>query len=383
MAVVEVSSLSGEVLARLRPEGTPATVAAVREAVDPMLPGAGARLELVLADGRLLEEADLAEGNVALTAVLSHEVPESRLRSFRKGEQRGEDHDGNPIFDVAVPSVRTSLEVHMREIAVPAGQPPASRQRSWREPQKDLAGPIAELVELSRAAAWHPRLARIYGAFLDSADGGPRAVLRLFVRGAVGPSAKSLVEGAGALAPASVRRYTTDVAGALRFLHDRNVPHGCLRSGSVCVDSDDHAVLSAPSGRLRRVVHELRWLHDWDFVGSIDLLWSPPEFSLRFLSDELSEDVWSLGCTVMEMATGRPPWQHLLTSESPHSWTDIFNVMENASPRTLPAESLSEDCCAFLGSVLVRDITARPKAHEVVAHAFLQPPPEPDLRLER
>lgn len=46
--------------------------------------------------------------------------------------------------------------------------------------------------------------------------------------------------------------------------------------------------------------------------------WMAPE---AIMQKDLSRfsDIWSLGCTIIEMATGRPPW-----SESTNQVTEVF-----------------------------------------------------------
>ena len=76
-------------------------------------------------------------------------------------------------------------------------------------------------------------------------------------------------------------------------------------------------------------------------------------------------DVWSLGCTVFEMATGKHPWSNCKSLQQL-----IINLGQK---RTLDVEQLDIDrnikefityCCVF-------DRMQRPTADEVLRHPFL------------
>lgn len=53
-------------------------------------------------------------------------------------------------------------------------------------------------------------------------------------------------------------------------------------------------------------------------------------------------DIWSVGCTVIEMATGKPPWSHF-----GNPITTMFKIANSNEPPTLP-EKLSPEAIDFL-----------------------------------
>lgn len=107
---VEVSSFSGEVLARLSFEDAAVTAGAVRAALGLSLPDDCVRAELLSQEGRRLgDDEPIAEPRVSLTAVLSHQVPDASLREFRRGRPMGEDSEMNPIYEAAYLSLSLSL----------------------------------------------------------------------------------------------------------------------------------------------------------------------------------------------------------------------------------------------------------------------------------
>lgn len=84
--------------------------------------------------------------------------------------------------------------------------------------------------------------------------------------------------------------------------------------------------------------------------------------NITFLS---YSDIWSLGCTVIEMATGRPPW-----SEYKNPVTIMFNIAKNNEPPPIP-EDFSPDLRDFLHRCLKIIPSERANCHQLNNHTFI------------
>ena len=76
-------------------------------------------------------------------------------------------------------------------------------------------------------------------------------------------------------------------------------------------------------------------------------------------------DVWSLGCVVVEMSTGRRPWPELDSSAQ-----IMFKVGMGQSPSMPP--SLSKEGHDFLMQCFVHDPTERASAVRLLHHPFVK-----------
>ncbi|KAK1870090.1 hypothetical protein I4F81_012552 [Pyropia yezoensis] len=76
-----------------------------------------------------------------------------------------------------------------------------------------------------------------------------------------------------------------------------------------------------------------------------------------------SVDVWSLGCTVLELATGRRPWHD-------HTAMGALVAMARARHPPLPP-GLSPQCRSFLAACWVWEPTRRPSPAHLRRHPFL------------
>ena len=72
-------------------------------------------------------------------------------------------------------------------------------------------------------------------------------------------------------------------------------------------------------------------------------------------------DIWSLGCVVLEMATGRRPWATL-----DNEWAIMYNIAQGNSPQLPTQDQLSEDGIEFLRRCFEKDPRRRATAAELL-----------------
>jgi serine/threonine protein kinase len=76
-------------------------------------------------------------------------------------------------------------------------------------------------------------------------------------------------------------------------------------------------------------------------------------------------DIWSLGCCIVEMTTGRRPWSNL-----DNEWAVMYHVATGCPP--LPeASQLSEEGIDFLKQCFIRSAHKRPSAQELLQHPWI------------
>lgn len=74
-----------------------------------------------------------------------------------------------------------------------------------------------------------------------------------------------------------------------------------------------------------------------------------------------SIDVWSLGCVILEMSTGRRPWASL-----DNEWAIMYNIAQGNPPQLPSREQLSEQGIEFLKRCFERDPKRRASAAELL-----------------
>ncbi len=79
-------------------------------------------------------------------------------------------------------------------------------------------------------------------------------------------------------------------------------------------------------------------------------------------------DIWSLGCTVIEMMTGRHPWPDV-----DNQWTAMHQIAskQEGPPRPKDCSEMASD---FLSRCFTYDPASRPTASELLQHPFVSTP---------
>ena len=77
-------------------------------------------------------------------------------------------------------------------------------------------------------------------------------------------------------------------------------------------------------------------------------------------------DIWSLGCVILEMVTGRRPWAHL-----DNEWAIMYNIAQGNAPQLPGKDQLSLEGIEFLRICFLRDPNKRATATELLQHDWI------------
>ncbi|XP_040382983.1 mitogen-activated protein kinase kinase kinase 17-like [Oryza brachyantha] len=179
---------------------------------------------------------------------------------------------------------------------------------------------------------------------------------QLFLEFAPGGSlADEAARSGGRLPESAVRAYAADVARALAYLHGNSLVHGDVKARNIMVGADGRAKL-ADFGCARRTDSEQP-------IGGTPAFMAPEV--ARGEKQGPAADVWALGCTVIEMATGRAPWSDM---------DDIFSAVHRIGYTDAVPEMpgcLSPEAKNFLSKCFTRNPRDRPTAAQLLEHPFL------------
>uniref|UniRef100_A0A453BP98 mitogen-activated protein kinase kinase kinase n=1 Tax=Aegilops tauschii subsp. strangulata TaxID=200361 RepID=A0A453BP98_AEGTS len=165
----------------------------------------------------------------------------------------------------------------------------------------------------------------------------------------------------GAITESVVRNFTRHILRGLAFLHGQKIMHRDIKGANLLVDINGvvkladfgmakHLSTAAPNLSLKGTPY-----------------WMAPEMVQATLAKDvgydLAVDIWSLGCTIIEMFDGKPPWSDL---EGPAA---MFKVLHKDPP--IP-ENLSLEGKDFLQCCFKRNPAERPTASELLDHPFIR-----------
>jgi len=179
-----------------------------------------------------------------------------------------------------------------------------------------------------------------------------------------GRSLADVIGDEGEMSEVGVRRLVVEILRGLRYLHDRGVVHSDLKPANVLIDkaSGKAKIVDIPCCDGLRA--ELR-------AGGLAVPQGTPVFmapeTVRTGAHNKSSDIWSFGCLVLNLLTGRLPWDEL-----DNSFAAMFRIGHGEHP-SIPS-SLSPAATDFLMKCFEPKADLRATAEELLSHDFLASP---------
>ncbi|XP_047051222.1 mitogen-activated protein kinase kinase kinase 18-like [Lolium rigidum] len=207
-----------------------------------------------------------------------------------------------------------------------------------------------------------PYVVRCLGSEVSpSADGSGRGFDMLMEYAPGGSLADEIRRRGGRFEEEALIRWRTrDILRGLAHAHAAGVAHCDVKARNVLIGADGRAMI-ADFGCARRVA-------SGGMAGEHRVMGTPafmaPE-AARGEAQGLAADVWALGCTVIEMATGAAPWQRF---GSPVAM--LHHVAFSGEAPEVP-RWLSEESKDFLGRCLRVKAGERWTAEQLLGHKFV------------
>lgn len=217
-----------------------------------------------------------------------------------------------------------------------------------RESAQQLGQEIAVLSRLR-----HPNIVQYYGS--ETVDDK----LYIYLEYVSGGSIYKLLQEYGQFGENAIRNYTQQILSGLAYLHAKNTVHRDIKGANILVDPHGR-VKVADFGMAKHITAQSGPL---SFKGSP--YWMAPEVIQNSSGSNLAVDIWSLGCTVLEMATTKPPWSQY------EGVPAMFKIGNSKDLPDIP-NHLSEEGKDFVRKCLQRNPANRPTAAQLLEHAFVR-----------
>ncbi|KAK4760119.1 hypothetical protein SAY87_023250 [Trapa incisa] len=162
------------------------------------------------------------------------------------------------------------------------------------------------------------------------------------------------------LRDSQVSSYTRQILSGLKYLHERNVIHRDIKCANILVDVNGFVKL-ADFGLAKATK-----LNDIKSSKGTPYWMAPEVVRPKKLGYGRAADIWSLGCTVLEMLTGKIPYSNL-------EWMQAIFKIGRGEPPPIP-DTLSIDAKDFILKCLQVNPSDRPTAAELLDHSFVKRP---------
>lgn len=184
--------------------------------------------------------------------------------------------------------------------------------------------------------------------------------VHIFMEYLPGGSVHDHIKQHGALNESLTRKYTRQILEGVSFLHATLIVHRDIKGANILRDLRGNVKLAdfGASKRLQTIRSKtgFRSMHGTPY-------WMAPEV-INGEGYGRKADIWSLGCTVVEMLTTRPPWAEF------EPMAALFKIATQPTLPELPLD-LSDDAKGFVKSTLTRSSRERPSADELLNFSFV------------
>jgi mitogen-activated protein kinase kinase 1 len=240
---------------------------------------------------------------------------------------------------------------------------------------------IAELRCL-HASMSCPAIVPLHGAFL--CDGSVAIVLELMDRGSLADVLKAFPTGKNGVPEQPLRCIAARVLVGLSYLHDScHIIHRDLKPSNLLLNSRGEVKISdfGVSGQLRPgQPQSSTWLGTTRYMA--------PE-RIAGQQYDTSSDVWALGITLLECATGAHPYQeepvvlrrdeapdgrhapHCAGDTPPDFWALHERITQHPPPQLEPSTRFSAACAEFLDHCLQNEGACRWSAEQLRQHPWV------------
>ncbi|XP_065526729.1 mitogen-activated protein kinase kinase kinase 19 [Lathamus discolor] len=191
-------------------------------------------------------------------------------------------------------------------------------------------------------------------------------ILSIFMEFVPGGSISSIIHRFGPLPEIVLCKYTKQILQGVAYLHDNCVVHRDIKGNNVML---------MPNGIVKLIdfgcARRLTWVSlsgtQSEMLKSVHgtPYWMAPEV-INESGYGRKSDIWSIGCTVFEMATGRPP----LASMDRIAAMFYIGAHRGLMP-SLP-DRFSVTAVDFVHACLTRDQHERPSALQLLDHPFVK-----------
>ena len=198
-----------------------------------------------------------------------------------------------------------------------------------------------------------PNITRYYGSYLQNTS------LWIIMEYCAGGSLRSLLR-PGRIEEKYLGVILREILVALSFIHKDNIIHRDIKAANVLISNDGSVKLCdfGVAAQLNQASNRRQTMAGTPY-------WMAPEVIMEGVYYDTKADIWSLGITAYEMATGNPPYCEIEALR-------VMQLITKSKPPRLEGKSYSASLKEFIALCLDEDATERPSADDLLKSKFIR-----------
>ena len=210
----------------------------------------------------------------------------------------------------------------------------------------------------------HPNTVRYLGAKRQG------DCLNIFMEYVDGGTVASMLRTKGPFDEGTVRRYTHQLLQGLEYLHSKKIAHRDLKGDNLFLDSKDNLKVG-DFGTSK----ELQTMRVTDSVAGTPNFMAPEVIACS--GHSFQADIWSVGCCVIQMLTGKPPFSNL-----DNHMAVMFAVMKGQIEQQIP-KNISPEMRDFISLCTQKDPNERATTKRLLEHCWIKNETLPCAQISR
>ncbi|KAI0868907.1 MAP kinase [Hypoxylon argillaceum] len=212
----------------------------------------------------------------------------------------------------------------------------------------------------------HPNVVSYYGIEVH------RDRVYIFMEFCSGGSLAGLLEHGRIEDEQVVMVYALQLLEGLAYLHESFIAHRDIKPENILLDHNgvikyvDFGAAKVIARQGRTLVPKVAASRPHKSMTGTPMYMSPEVIIGEKPTHDAAGDIWSLGCVILEMVTGRRPWSNL-----DNEWAIMYNIAQGNPPQLPGPDQLTPQGIDFLKRCFIRDPKKRATAVELLQHEWI------------